>query len=271
MLLVIRDKNMKISIITICYNTERTIERTIKSVLNQTYHDIEYILVDGGSKDGTLDIIKKYEPLFKGRMKWKSEPDTGIYNAMNKGIERSTGELIGIVNSDDWLESDAVSQIFALAEKNADYKDSIFCGSLRFHYSDGSSQLMETDERRFNAGIPKGSLNHGAYHPSMFVGCNVYNRVGVFDEKFRVIADFDFISRCYYEGVKFYFTKAVVSNMADGGASNSANLKVRIADKLYYYEKKNLGTFRTIVNILCYSIKMFVKSVLPQSLIKNIR
>ena len=88
---------MKFSIITISFNSEKTIERTIKSVLTQTYSDFEYIIVDGASKDGTLDIVKKFEPFFEGRMKWKSEPDKGIYDAMNKGIRMATGDIIGIV------------------------------------------------------------------------------------------------------------------------------------------------------------------------------
>ena len=85
---------MLFSIITICFNSEKTIERTIKSVLTQTFADYEYIIVDGGSRDSTLDIVKKYEPLFEGRMKWKSESDRGIYDAMNKGIMRSSGTII---------------------------------------------------------------------------------------------------------------------------------------------------------------------------------
>lgn len=262
---------MKISIITICYNTEKTIERTIKSVLSQTFQEIEYVLVDGGSKDGTIEIVKKYEPLFEGRMKWKSEPDTGIYNAMNKGIERCTGELIGIVNSDDWLEPEAVSHICALAENTVNFKDCIFCGSLMFHYSDGSMQLMEADEERFLKGMPKGSLNHGAYHPSMFVGRNVYNLIGVFDEKYRVKADFDFIERCYTGGVKFYFTKAVINNMSDGGASNRLNLKRRISDIKYSCEKKGYNSFRTHREIVKYILKLFMKSLIPDSWMKSYR
>ena len=102
---------MLFSIITICFNSEKTIERTIKSVLTQTFADYEYIIVDGGSRDSTLDIVKKYEPLFEGRMKWKSESDRGIYDAMNKGIMRSSGTIIGIVNSDDWLDSEALDVV----------------------------------------------------------------------------------------------------------------------------------------------------------------
>ena len=77
-------------------------------VLNQTYKNIEYIIIDGQSKDNTLNIIKEYEPKFEGRMKWITEPDKGIYDAMNKGIEKSNGEIIGIINSDDWYENNAV-------------------------------------------------------------------------------------------------------------------------------------------------------------------
>lgn len=98
------------SIATPCYNSEKTIERTIKSVLQQEFKDYEYIIVDGGSTDGTLEIIKKYEPLFEGRMKWKSEPDKGIYDAFNKGVQRSSGYYCWNVNSDDWIEPDALEK-----------------------------------------------------------------------------------------------------------------------------------------------------------------
>lgn len=94
---------MLFSIITVCFNSEKIIERTIKSVLEQSYQDYEYILVDGASSDRTLEIIHQYEPLFQGKMKLISEPDKGIYDAMNKGIRVASGELIGIVNSDDYV------------------------------------------------------------------------------------------------------------------------------------------------------------------------
>ncbi|MDR2407546.1 MAG: glycosyltransferase, partial [Bacteroidales bacterium] len=103
---------MKISIITVCYNSEKYIRSAIESVLGQTYENIEYILVDGASTDRTLDIIKEYESKFNGRMCWMSEPDNGIYNAMNKGIAMASGEVVGILNSDDFFTSaDVIANI----------------------------------------------------------------------------------------------------------------------------------------------------------------
>ena len=99
---------MKVSIITVVFNGIRTIEQTIKSVLNQSYKNIEYIIIDGGSTDGTLDIIRKYENYLSYII---SEPDHGIYDAMNKGIQKSTGDIVGIINSDDWYEVNTVSQV----------------------------------------------------------------------------------------------------------------------------------------------------------------
>ena len=93
---------MKISVVTVTYNSEKTVEDTIKSVLRQEYKDYEYLVVDGGSKDNTVEIIKKYEPLFEGRMRWISEKDKGMYDGINKGIKMATGDVVGIINSDDF-------------------------------------------------------------------------------------------------------------------------------------------------------------------------
>ena len=99
---------MKISIITTAFNSAETIADTMESVLAQTYGDIEYIVVDGASKDRTMDIVKAFEPRFEGRMKWISEPDCGIYDAMNKGIKAASGDVVGTINSDDMLASNDV-------------------------------------------------------------------------------------------------------------------------------------------------------------------
>ena len=99
---------MTITIITATYNSAATVRDTFDSILSQTYSDIEYIVVDGASTDGTVDIIKSYEPRFNGRMRWINEADKGIYDAMNKGIAMATGDVIGILNSDDFYTSNDV-------------------------------------------------------------------------------------------------------------------------------------------------------------------
>ena len=108
---------MKFSIITPCFNSENTIERTLKSVLNQTYSMYEYIIVDGGSTDSTLDIIRSYKDFFGDKLKVISEPDNGIYDAMNKGISWATGDFVGIVNSDDFYEEDCLTIVSSYIQK----------------------------------------------------------------------------------------------------------------------------------------------------------
>ena len=99
---------MKISLITVTFNSSETLRDTIQSVLLQSYPNVEYIIVDGHSQDTTIEIIKKYEPLFQGRLKWISEKDSGLYDAMNKGIRMATGDIVGIINSDDFYVNNTV-------------------------------------------------------------------------------------------------------------------------------------------------------------------
>ena len=167
------------SIITITYNSEITVERTIKSVLSQSNQDYEYIIVDGASKDSTLDIIREFEPMFKGRMKWKSEPDKGIYNAMNKGIERATGMLICLVNSDDWLEQDALAKVAEAFEISKCDTNALFCGSIVFHYSNDASKRMDVNLKSFRH-YAKYYIMSGIRHPATFVPKDVYKRIGLF-------------------------------------------------------------------------------------------
>ena len=116
-----------ISILTATYNSEKTLRDTVESVLRQSCRDFEYILIDGGSKDNTVDIIKEYEPQFEGRLKYISERDNGIYDAMNKGIRMATGDVVGILNSDDFYTSDdalqKVAEAFEQHDIDATYGD----------------------------------------------------------------------------------------------------------------------------------------------------
>ena len=256
------------SIITICFNSEKTIERTIKSVLSQTCKDYEYIIVDGASKDGTLDIVKKYEPLFEGRMKWKSEPDNGIYNAMNKGILRATGDIIGIVNSDDWLEPDALSILNHFFINNPGNEKAILTGEVLFHYKDGSSQHYPTSRERYE----HFSQNYrmGLNHPATFVPKCIYDKIGLFDERFKLYADADFILKCYESKVSVIFINRVLSNMSDGGLSNKIS-KVMLKDSLLKIKLHAKTPFEKWLRyIQCYRI-WIIKRFIPKWLVKRYR
>lgn len=259
----------KYSIITICYNSGKTIERTLKSVLAQSYKDYEYIIVDGGSNDITLDIVRKYEPLFEGRMKWKSEPDNGIYNAMNKGIERCNGAIIGIVNSDDWLEPNALEIVDECFARYHQATDGIYCGWINFHYKDGSIQTMKTNHEMLMSWSKKYEMA-GIRHPGTFVPKEIYNKFGVFDESIRIMADTDLILRFLFNGVNFYYPEKVVSNMSDGGVSNAQLMKA-CRDYKIILKKNGVSGLKFYRLYYAWSLKRFIKAYMPQGVMKLYR
>lgn len=209
---------MKFSIITICYNSEKSIERTIRSVQAQTFKDYEYIIVDGGSKDTTLEIVKRFEPSFDGRLKWKSEPDKGIYDAMNKGIRMATGDIIGIVNSDDWLEPDALDIVANAFVQNENDTNALYCGGINYHRTDGIIKRWGVNLKSFEWQASLYIMS-GIRHPATFVPRQVYERIGLFNDQMKLSADQDFVLRCYYGGVRFVEIPEVLSNMSEGGLS----------------------------------------------------
>lgn len=211
------------SIITVCFNSATTIERTIKSILNQNFLDYEYIIVDGGSSDTTIDIIKEYEPHFQGRLKWKSEPDKGIYDAMNKGVKRANGIIIGIVNSDDWLDANALSWVYSKFLENDKDEDCLYCGGISYHKNGIQREWMVN----LNSFYKQTHLYvmSGIRHPATFVPAKIYKKVGLFNDKMKLSADQDFILRCFYTGIKFVEINKVLSNMAAGGLSTSGAKK----------------------------------------------
>lgn len=258
------------SIITICYNSGSTIERTIKSVLSQTFKDYEYIIVDGGSKDSTLDIVRKYEPLFEGRMKWNSEPDKGIYNAMNKGIKYSNGKIIGIVNSDDWLEFDALQNVYETYSSQESPEESLICGAIKFHFIDNTVKLLKPNLMLFKKYAPLYEMA-GIRHPAVFVPMELYQKYGVFDESVKVMADADLILRFYNGGVKFVPINKVLSNMSDGGLSNSRVLKIRYKDKCTMLRKNRVTFVKRIYILIEWLLRQIVKEIIPYNMLKKIR
>ena len=221
------------SIATPCFNSEKTIERTIKSVLAQEFKDYEYIIVDGGSKDATLDIVRRYEPLFEGRMRWQSEPDKGIYDAFNKGVMLSHGKYCWNVNSDDWIEKDCLTKLSEIISENTD----IIIGALNWVNEDGT--LIRTSV--FNKERVEYAYKHDKMipHPSTIVAKWVYDKYGVFDIRFKIAGDMDWFHRVYPKSdIKFAIIETPLNNMSIGGVSTSNNTKQERKDRFLFYRKK---------------------------------
>lgn len=255
--------NLKFSIITVCYNSERTIERTIQSVLAQTYLNCEYLIVDGASTDRTLEIANTYKPLFKGRMHILSEPDNGLYDAMNKGIHLATGDVIGIVNSDDWLESDALDNVAQAIKQNNGSMDALYCGWISFHYMDGSIQKMKTSHTILEQLSQRYEMG-GVRHPAVFVPKQIYEQLGSFDDNMKVMADTDLILRYYFAGVKFRYIEKIISNMSDGGVSNRDLLKA-YNDYRMILRKYTMSKVKYYCLSYSWGIKRIIKSLIPTS------
>lgn len=214
-----------ISIITETYNSAETINDTIKSVLCQTNKDFEYIIVDGGSTDETIDIVKSYESEFSGRLKWVSEKDKGIYDAMNKGIKMASGDIIGILNSDDYYTSDDILQTIADAFKcqNVDaiygdihfIKDGVPDKCVRYY----SSRLFSPFWLRFGF-MPA--------HPSFYCKREVFDKSGLYRLDYKIGSDYEMMVRLFrkHKISSRYVPKDFVT-MRTGGASNS-NLQSRL-------------------------------------------
>ena len=207
---------MKISIITVVWNNNETIKYAIDSVLNQTYKDIEYIVVDGASTDGTVEVVKSYG----GKItKFISEKDNGLYDAMNKGISLATGNIVGILNSDDfYVDNNVVKQV--VREFNNRGVDSVFADLVYI-----SSSNINKVVRYFDSGQFKPSLfSYGLMpaHPTFFVKKSIYEKYGKFHTDFKNAADFDLLVRFIYTNkITYHYIDKVIVKMRLGGASTS--------------------------------------------------
>lgn len=211
---------LKISIITATYNSGKTVGDTLKSVLAQTYHDYELLVVDGASKDNTLEVVKKMEPLFEGRMRYISEPDKGIYDAMNKGIRMATGDVIGILNSDDFYTSDdALACIAWTLEKEK--VDAVY-GNIHYVDDDDLTKCVRYySSKPFRKWMMR--LGFMPAHPSFYCRKEVYEKFGAFDaENYRVAADFENLLRLIFVNkIKTHYISKDFVTMRTGGASSS--------------------------------------------------
>ncbi len=246
---------MKISVITVTYNSAATIRDTIESVLRQEYSDYELIIKDGGSKDGTLDICREYEAKFKGRMRLISAPDKGIYDAMNKGIEAATGDIIGLLNSDDFYMSDDVLQAVANTFVANDGIDAVY-GDIHFVKDDDltkcvryySSALFHRRWMRFGF-MPA--------HPSFYCKKACYEKYGYFDTSFKIAADFENLLRLIFiGGIKTQYIPKDFVTMRTGGVSTAGfnSRKTIMKEHLRGFKKNGIYS-----NVFLLSLRYFYK------------
>jgi glycosyltransferase involved in cell wall biosynthesis len=206
---------MKVSIITVALNNAEYIEACIQSVINQDYEDIEYIVIDGGSSDGTIDIIKKYEDKISV---WVSEPDGGIYDAVNKGIQLATGNIVGLLHSDDLYMSGDVIETIAQVFTNKDI-DSCY-GDLVYVQRQNPLRIL----RYWKAGYfnkNKFKIGWMPPHPTFFVKRGIYNQYGLLNLKFPLAADYELMLRLLYKyNISVEYLPRVLVKMRTGGTSN---------------------------------------------------
>lgn len=202
---------IKLSIITPTFNSEKSVRRTIESVQNQKYTNYEHIIVDGLSNDSTVKIVKEYmkdDP----HIRLISEKDHGIYDAMNKGIRLASGDLIGIINSDDYYEKDAFIKILKAYDERNKYQ--VIYGELRKILNDEEYMIYCYNYKFINRNM--------ITHPTCFVTKETYNKFGMFDESYRLAADYDFMIRLVLSGkVKFIQINDIIANYTMGGASGT--------------------------------------------------
>jgi len=209
---------MKISLITVCYNSSKTIEDTLKSVQSQSYPDIEYIVIDGGSKDKTNDLVSKFKDIVTFHI---SEADDGLYDAMNKGIKVATGDVIGILNSDDVLADEFVIEkiVAGFTDKTVDavYSDLVYVSEndlskpTRLY----SSKVFSKRMIRFGIMLP---------HPTFYVKKECYMQLGLYKTDYRVAADFELLTRFISQGIKIHRLPFISVKMREGGVSSSGVL-----------------------------------------------
>ena len=229
---------MKFSIVTSTYNSAKTLRDTFESVLNQTYKDYEYWVIDGVSKDDTIAIIKEYEPKFEGRMKWISERDKGIYDAMNKGFMKSTGDVLMLINSDDlFARADALQMVATKFEENPD-ADCIYA-DLYYVSQDNVQNIVRVWKTGTQKTFSKGWL---PAHPTFYAKKTVYDKYGYFNLSYKLAADFELMLRFVEKyHIKLTYLDECLVRMRLGGAT-SKNLKnIYLQNKECYKAFKDNG------------------------------
>ena len=242
-----------ISIITVVYNGAKYIEETLESLANQSYKNLEHIIIDGGSKDGTLDIINKY---ISGVAILISEKDDGIYDAMNKGISLANGDLVGILNSDDCFYDNYVMEKI-VTHYNENPKADIIYGNIEINRagSFGKNKIVRGDHTIF---LKK--LRMTIPHPAVFIKKNIYQKYGLYDTDFRIGADFNYVMFLLQKNVEFTHLDTTLVTFRDGGISDTKSFAgiITLMHEYFVACERNgiskLKTWRRSFGLLAHSI-----------------
>ncbi len=237
----------RISIITVCYNSEKYIEECIKSVVNQPYLNKEYLVIDGGSTDGTLAIIERYKEMIDY---FVSEPDCGISDAFNKGIAASTGDIIGIINSDDKLEEDALS----IVAEEFDPEIDVYRGICKV-WNDQTNFIFFEKPTMYWPLIP---IKMRGAHPATFVSSSAYNKYGVFDKALRYSMDIDLFIRLSQQKAIHKYINKPLATFRLGGVSQDSEKK-RLNELCFILKKNGANRVQVIIFRCYYSIRLLVK------------
>lgn len=223
-----------LTIITVCLNSEKTIEKCMDSVIGQLNEEVEYLIIDGKSKDRTLDLIKRKIRGNKN-IKYVSEKDSGIYDAMNKGVKLSQGKWIYFLNSDDFLKKDIIKNIIKTIKLCNNNYDCI-CGKIEEVKKEKGNALVREVVPSKDLSIINKTMC--IPHPGFFCKREIFYKNGFFDTNFKIAADWDFVIRTYKSGYKFYYIDKIISTFNYGGACSKSHIierhKVRKKNKLYF-------------------------------------
>jgi glycosyltransferase involved in cell wall biosynthesis len=248
---------MKVSIITATYNSATTITACTNSVLNQSYADIEYIIMDGGSEDDTIKIITEAAKL-NPNIILKSEPDNGIYDALNRGIALATGHIIGFVHSDDFLaDIDVISHI--VETFGAENADGVY-GDLHYVAFENTNKIVRN---WVSKPYKKKLLKKGwmPAHPTLFLKKEIYDTYGLFSLSYKIAADYDFILRVFKQkNLKFFYLEKTFIKMRVGGVSNKSfkNIVQKTKEDFKAIKANNIGGFGTILLKNITKVKQFI-------------
>jgi len=208
---------MRISIITACFNSATVFDTALQSVAAQIHPDVEPILVDGGSTDGTADFIRSYEPKFNGRLRWISEPDHGLYDALNKGIRLATGEIVGILHADDFYSGPGVlSKVAALFDSSG--ADAVYADVKFVNATDTTRTVRYISGRRFRPWM----MRYGFMppHPSIFCRRALFEKLGCYRTDYRIAADHELMIRFLWKaGIRTAYLPEAIVTMRTGGMS----------------------------------------------------